>query len=107
MKAERVRKLYEQVEWIAANFTDIKTRTFLDFEKIIQVTPISDSGAVSIHEKKSDGKWGLFFFLWLEREGKFVWWPPSDSDLLFLSRAQSYREKVEGHNLLIVTGKIL
>lgn len=106
MIAERVRKLYEQVEWIAANFKDYKTMTELDFEKIVSVQPMSDTGACATFLKKHDQKQAVCFFLWLEREKRFIWWFPSDSDLLFMTRAQVYRELSEQHNAIIVTGKI-
>ena len=105
MKEERVKKLYEQVDWISANFKDIKTKTYLDFERVIKVQPLSDSGAIAIFEKKSDSKQAVCFFLWLEREGEFKWWFPSDSDLLFMVRAQHYREIAEGANALVITGR--
>ncbi len=106
MKEARVAKLLEAVDWIAQNFTDISTGKAREFEKVVQIQPISDTGAIAIFEKASTGKRALAFFLWLEREGKFKWWFPSDSDFLFLNRAQAWREKVECFNAMRIAGRL-
>lgn len=99
MKRDREIKFNRCIQWIADHYTDIATGAPGEFKKVVSRTPISDSGGTAVFEKASTGKRALAFFLWHNRSNDFLWWFPSDSDLLLFERVQDYRERVEEFNL--------